>query len=176
MKLRKAAFERVLPNPKLKLLEQVREVCRLKHYSLRTEQAYAAWVRRFVVHVKNHSGGWRHPRELGAVEVKEFLTHLAVAEKVSASTQNHALNALVFLYREVVGQSLGELADTVRAVRPKHLPVVLTRDEVRRLFAAMQGTRRLMAQLGLSREGAKGTKAESRLFLRCLAFQNHPPP
>ena len=95
----KATFGIIVPNPKLKLLEQVREVCRLKHYSLRTEQSYGAWIKRFLVHSKTRQGGWRHLREMGTAEVKGFLTHLAVDVRVSASTQNQAFNALVFLYR-----------------------------------------------------------------------------
>lgn len=143
----KATFGIIIPNPKLKLLEQVREVCRLKHYSLRTEQSYGAWIKRFLVHSKTRQGGWKHPREMGTAEVKDFLSHLAVDVRVSASTQNQAFNALLFLYRDVLGTPLGELADTLRATRPKRLPVVLTREETRRLLAAMKGTHRLMAEL-----------------------------
>lgn len=141
------AFGRIIPNPKLKLLDQVREVCRLKHFSLRTEQTYAAWARRFLVHAKHRAGHWRHPKDMGGAEVTAFLSHLAGEAKVSASTQNQALNALVFLYREVLGLELGDLAEALRAIRPKRLPVVLTREEVGRLFTAMEGTHRLMAQL-----------------------------
>jgi integron integrase len=147
MRPRKASFERVLPNPKAKLFDQVREVCRLKHYSLRTEQSYVAWARRFVVFVKEREGRWRHPRELGGKEVTEFLTHLATAEGLGASSQNQGMNALVFLYQEVLGLPLEGLADRVRARRPQRLPVVLTREEVSRLLAGMEGTPRLMARL-----------------------------
>src|SRR5262245_21800328 len=129
----KATFGRIVPNPKLKLLDQVREVCRLKYFSLRTEECYVGWVKRFLVFVKQEQGQWRHPRELGAAEVTRFLSDLAADARVSASTQNQALNALVFLFREVLGQALGDLGDTLRASRPKRLPVVLTREEVRRL-------------------------------------------
>ena len=163
MKPTKASFDRIIPNPKLKLLDQMREVCRLKHFSLRTEQCYTAWARRFIVFHRDHphhttapgppaSGAerekhWRHPKDMGGAEVTMFLSHLARDEKVSASTQNQALNALVFLYREVLGLELGDLAEALRATRPKRLPVVLTREEVGRLFIAMEGTHRLMAQL-----------------------------
>ena len=147
MEPRKAAFERVLPNPKAKLLDQLREVCRLKHYSLRTEQSYVAWALRFLVFVKGPDGQWRHPRELGGKEVTEFLTHLAVVQELGASSQNQGMNALVFLYQQVLGLPLEGLADRVRARRPQRLPVVLTREEVKRLLAGMQGTPRLMAQL-----------------------------
>src|SRR5882672_8842178 len=112
----KAAFVppgSIVPNPRLKLLDQVREVTRFRHYSLRTEQAYAAWIKRFIFF-----HGKRHPREMGGPEVTAFLTHLAVHDKVSASTQNQALNALVFLYREVLHLTLEGLADRVRVSRP----------------------------------------------------------
>ena len=100
METRKAASGQgavFVPNPKLKLLEQIREVCRLKHYSLRTEQTYVAWVKRFLWFHKKQAGHWRHPRDLGGPEVSAFLSHLASVEKVGASTQNQALNAVVFL-------------------------------------------------------------------------------
>src|SRR5215510_763303 len=102
----------IVPNPRLKLLDQVREVARLRHFSIRTEQAYAAWIRRFILF-----HGKRHPRELSGPEVTVFLTHLAVREKVSASTQNQALNALLFLYREVMHIPLEGLGERVRATR-----------------------------------------------------------
>ncbi len=147
MKPGKTSFERIVPNPKFRLLDQVREVCRLKHYSLRTEQSYVAWVKRFLLHVKKQEGQWRHPRELGGTEITEFLTHLAVMEKVGASTQNQAMNALVFLYREVMHLPVEGLSDRVRARRPVRLPVVLTKEETHRLLSGLKGTPRLMAQL-----------------------------
>ena len=108
-----------------KLLDQVRERLRLKHYSIRTEQQYVQWVRRFILfHDK------RHPVEMGAAEVEAFLTHLAVEGKVAAATQNQALSALLFLYREVLEINLPWLDQVVRAKRPARLPVVLTRQEV----------------------------------------------
>jgi len=135
-------MERIIPNPKARLFDQVREVMRLKHYSLRTERTYLEWMKRFIFfHQK------RHPREMGAVEVKGFLTDLAVRRGVAASTQNQALNALVFLYREVLGVTLGDIGEYARAKRPERLPVVLTRTEVQRLLAALQGTYQLMGQL-----------------------------
>lgn len=104
-----------------KLLDQVRERLRLKHYSIRTEQQYVQWVRRFILfHDK------RHPVEMGAAEVEAFLTHLAVEGKVAAATQNQALSALLFLYREVLEINLPWLDQVVRAKRPARLPVVLT--------------------------------------------------
>ena len=113
--------EGFIPNPKLKLLEQVSEVMRFKHYSIRTETTYREWIRRFILF-----HGKRHPREMGAREVERFLSDLAVRRKVAASTQNQAFNALLFLYREVLHEELGELGQVERAKRPERLPVVLT--------------------------------------------------
>jgi integron integrase len=132
----------VVPNPKARLLDQVREVLRLKHYSIRTEEAYVQWIKRFIFF-----HGKRHPKEMGAREIEAFLTDLAVRGKVAASTQNQALNALVFLYREVLHVELGEFS-AVRAKRPERLPVVLTKAEASRLLAAMKpGTIGLMVRL-----------------------------
>lgn len=102
---------------KPKLLEQAREKLRLKHYSLRTERAYLDWMRRYL---RFH--GKRHPREMGAAEVEAFLSHLAVERSVAASTQNQALAALLFLYREVLGLDLPWMAEIERAKRPQRLP------------------------------------------------------
>jgi integron integrase len=115
---------------------------RLRHYSPSTEQAYVHWIRRFVVYCE-----MRHPRDCGAPEIERFLTHLAVEGKVAASTQNQALNALVFLYREVLEQGAPVLAQIVRAQRPRRLPVVLTIDEVRALLAQLDGAPWLVASL-----------------------------
>ena len=134
--------EGFIPNPKLKLLDQISEVMRFKHYSIRTETAYREWVRRFILF-----HGKRHPREMGAPEVERFLSDLAVARKVAASTQNQVFNALLFLYRDVLHQDLGELGRVERAKRPERLPVVLSRGEVERLLAGMTGTFQLMAKL-----------------------------
>ena len=125
-----------------RLLDQVRERVRLRHYSVRTERAYVAWVRRFVI-----ANGRRHPRELGGAEVERFLTDLAARDDVAAGTQNQALAALLFLYRDVLGLKLPWMQDVVRAKRPRRLPVVLSRGEVERLLAAMEGPSRLMAAL-----------------------------
>ena len=135
-------MEQIIPNPKARLLDQVREVMRLKHYSLRTEQTYIQWIKRFIFFHQQ-----RHPREMGAPEVKAFLTDLAVRHRVAASTQNQGLNALVFLYQKVLDMSLGEIGEYARAKRPQRLPVVLTREEVQRLLAAMKDTYQLMARL-----------------------------
>lgn len=115
-------------------LNQVSDAIRTRHYSIRTEQAYLGWIRQFILF-----HGKRHPRELGEAEVSAFLTYLAVSRNVAPSTQNQALNALVFMYRHVIGRPLGDILGAVRAKRPERLPVVLTRDEVRSLFQALDG-------------------------------------
>lgn len=125
-----------------RLLDQVRGKIRLKHYSLRTEQAYVDWIRRFILH-----HGKRHPAEMGAAEVEAFLTHLAVAGRIAASTQNQAKSALLFLYREVLALELPWLDNVQQARAPKRLPVVLTRDEVQALLGRLQGTHWLVASL-----------------------------
>jgi len=125
-----------------KLLDRVQYALRRKHYSYRTEQAYIQWIKRFILfHNK------RHPKEMGAPEIEAFLTHLAVEEHVAASTQNQALSALLFLYREVLGQELDISINAVRAKKPKRLPTVLTREEVQRVLAQLSGVHLLMAQL-----------------------------
>lgn len=125
-----------------KLLDQVRGKIRLKHYSLRTEQTYSDWIRRFIrFHDK------RHPREMGAAEVEAFLTHLAVEGKVAASTQNQAKSALLFLYKEVLESELPWLDNVEQAKTPKRLPVVLTRAEVQALLTRLEGTHWLLASL-----------------------------
>ncbi len=125
-----------------RLLTEVRRRLRLKHYSLRTEQAYVTWIRRFIL-----SNGKRHPRSMGATEVERFLSDLAVHGHVAAGTQNQALSALLFLYREALHIDLPWLDDVVRAKRPQRLPVVLSQDEARRLLAAMDGRPWLIASL-----------------------------
>ena len=141
----KAAF--VIANPKSKLLDQLREVLRVKHYSLRTEEAYGQWVRRYLKFHRNAAGAWIHPRELGAADVVAFLNHLANVESVAAGTQNQALNALSFLYTQVLGMELGDLGEFLRASKRRRVPVVLSKDEVGRLLAALEGTYRLMGQV-----------------------------
>ena len=125
-----------------RLLDRVREANRLRHGSRSTEKSYVAWIRRFIVF-----HGKRHPAEMGAPEVVQFLSSLAVEGRVAASTQNQALSALLFLYRHVLQQELPWLDEVVRARRPKHLPIVLTRDEVRAVISKLDGTPRLMAAL-----------------------------
>jgi len=128
--------------PELKLLDQVRGKIRLKHYSIRTEQAYVDWIKRFVLHF-----GKRHPRELGAAEVEQFLTYLAVQGKVAASTQNQAKSALLFLYKEVLALELPWLDNVEQSKVPKRLPVVLNRDEVQAVLSRLSGTHWLIASL-----------------------------
>lgn len=125
-----------------KLLDQLRDKVRLRHYSLSTERQYVHWVKRFVLF-----HGKRHPAGMGAAEVEAFLTHLAVAGQVSASTQNQALSALLFLYREVLGLDLPWMQDVVRAKRPARLPVVQTQTEVAAVLDRMDGVHGLMARL-----------------------------
>lgn len=125
-----------------RLMDEVRRRMRLNHYSLRTEQAYTGWVRRFIL-----ANGKRHPRELGGAEVERFLSGLAVDGEVAASTQNQALSALLFLYRQVLKIELPWLQQMVRAKRPRRLPSVLSRDEVTQLLAMMDGRAWLVASL-----------------------------
>ena len=125
-----------------KLLDQVRDVIRLKHYSIRTEQAYVDWIKRYILfHNK------RHPKEMGSREIEAFLTYLAVEQNVAASTQNQALSALLFLYRHVLKKDLDGPIDSVRAKKSKRLPTVLTKEEVFKVMGFLSGTQQLMAKL-----------------------------
>jgi site-specific recombinase XerD len=124
------------------LLEQVRAAVRTRHYSLRTEEAYLRWVREYILFFDK-----RHPSELGAREVSAFVSHLAVGRRVSASTQTQALSALLFLYREVLGLPIGWVDDVERAKRPKRLPVVFTREEVKAVLGHLRADMWLMASL-----------------------------
>ena len=130
-----------MPSPPPKLLDRVREAIRTRHYSRRTEKAYVTWIRRFIVF-----HGKRHPSQMGAPEVTAFLSSLAVGG-VSASTQNQALSAILFLYSAVLGQQLEWMNDIVRARRPVRLPVVLSREEVAALLSRLRGPVWLMASL-----------------------------
>jgi integron integrase len=128
--------------PPPRLLAQVRNRIRVKHYSIRTEQAYLDWIKRFI---RFH--GLRHPAALGAPQIEAFLTHLAVDRHVAAGTQNQAKSALLFLYREVLGVELEWLDHVTRARAPVRVPVVLTRDEVHRVLLRLKGTHRLLGHL-----------------------------
>ena len=127
---------------KPKLLDQVRDKIRFKHYSIRTEHAYVDWIKRYILF-----HGKRHPQEMGKQEAEQFLSHLAVDRNVAASTQNQALSAILFLYKEVLEQDIGWLENVERAKRPARLPVVLTATEVRAVLAHLEGRYRLMANL-----------------------------
>jgi len=130
------------PPAKPKLLHLVRQAIRIRHYSPRTEEAYVHWIRRYIFFHQV-----RHPAEMGRPELNAFLSHLAVREHVSASTQTQALSALAFLYRNVLEREIGLLEGVIRAKRPARLPVVLTRDEARQLFAKMDGVVLLACRL-----------------------------
>jgi integron integrase len=123
-----------------KLLDRVRWQLRVKHYSIRTEQAYVDWIRRFILFHRK-----RHPNEMGEDEIKAFLSHLAVEKQVAASTQNQAFAALLFLYQQVLDQKLGFIDNVERVSRPAKLPVVFTREEARAVLAQLKGDYRLMA-------------------------------
>lgn len=131
------------PNPDLKLMDQVREVLRYYHYAYRTEQAYCQWIRRYI----HYFGAQIHPNQLGARDVERFLSHLATAGNVSASTQRQALNALIFLYRDVLFMPLTDHLAPVRSKRHRRPPTVMTPQEVQRLLANLSGTHALMAKL-----------------------------
>ncbi len=128
--------------PPPRLLDQLREQIRLRHYSLRTEQAYVHWVKRFILF-----HGKRHPRDMGQREMELFLSHLASDRRVTASTQNQAMSALLFLYRKVLNVEPAWLTQVVRARRPAKLPVVLTPTEVARVLAHLKGSHHLCAAL-----------------------------
>jgi integron integrase len=128
--------------PGVRLLDRVRTVLHARRYSSRTEDAYVAWIRRFILFHRK-----RHPAEMGVPEVERFLAHLAVSRRVSAATQNQALSALLFLYAAVLERPLGALDGLVRAHRPPRLPVVLAREEVAAVLGHLRGTPWLMASL-----------------------------
>src|SRR5438552_4231679 len=125
-----------------KLHDQVREVIRMKHYSIRTEQAYVNWIKRYIFfHNK------RHPAEMGEAEIRSFVSDLASKRSVAASTQTVALSALLFLYRDVLKQDLPYIKNIERAQKPKRLPVVFTREETKRILANLESTQWLVAGL-----------------------------
>jgi len=125
-----------------KILDQMREVLRYHHYAIRTEETYVAWVYTFI-----KFQGMRHPREMGKSEIEQFLSDLASHRNVAASTQNQAMNAILFLYKEILDMPMDEQLAPIHSQRPKKLPTVLSRAEVRRLLNAMEGTSQLMATL-----------------------------
>jgi integron integrase len=131
-----------MSQPPTKLLNQAKQLMRLKHYAYSTERSYLNWIRRFILF--HHL---RHPRTMGKEQVESFLSHLALEKKVAASTQNQALNALLFLYREVLDQKLDHNLDAARARRSKHVPTVLTKAEVRTVINLTHSHHRLIAKL-----------------------------
>jgi integron integrase len=131
------------PNPELKLMDQVREVLRYHHYAYRTEQTYCDWIVRYI----RFFGAKYHPCDMGKKEIEAFLSHLATDCKVSANTQRQALNAIVFLYRQVLDQPVDELIEHIKARKNRRPPVVLSQSEVQQVLARMTGTHLLMAQL-----------------------------
>ena len=149
-----------------RLLDRVRDKIRVKHYSIRTEQVYVDWIRRFILF-----HGKQHPSELGAPEVEAFLTHLAVKGNVAASTQNQAKSSLLFMYREVLGLELPWLGEIVPAKAPARLPVVLTREEVSAILARLAGTHRLIGCLlyGTGMRIMEGV----RLRIKDVEFSRH---
>ena len=153
------------PSKDKKLLDQMREALQTQHYSYRTEQTYIDWCRRFIIfHNK------RHPRDMGTPEVEAFITHLATRRKVAASTQNQALSALLFLYREVLRQPL-ETVKAVRARKLKRLPTVLTKSEAMRVINTMTGIHQLMAKL-LYGSGLRVAEC-ARLRIKDIDFEGH---
>jgi site-specific recombinase XerD len=131
-----------MQNPPKKLLDQVRDAIRLKHYSYRTEETYVQWIVRYILfHNK------RHPKEMGVPEIEEFLTHLAVEGNFAAATQNQALNAILFLYRQVLQIELEDRINAIRAKRPQQIPIVLSPDEAFAIIQQTTGVHRLMLQL-----------------------------
>ena len=125
-----------------RLMDQVREVLRYHHYGLRTEEAYLRWIRQFI-----HFNDTRHPKDMGKSEIERFLTDLAVSRNVAASTQNQALNAIVFLYKQVLDIPIAEDLAPVRSRKPVRLPVVLSQEEVTQIFSVMKGTNALIGML-----------------------------
>jgi integron integrase len=163
---------RFLPNPKLKLRAQLAEVCRFRHLSHRTESTYWYWIQDFLRYWRGKPTGptppapepvapqpppaakttptladWHHPRELSAAEVRHYLTYLAVERHVAAATQRQALNALIFLYQDLLNLDVGEIGEIERPTRPPRIPTVLTQDEVRRLLPAIPGEYNLICRL-----------------------------
>ena len=128
--------------PKPRLLDRVRQAMRTRHLSPKTEEAYVGWIKRFIFF-----HGKRHPIEMGEAEIGRFLSSLASDSHVAASTQNQALNALLFLYHQVLEKEIGLIQGVVRAKRPRRLPVILTKEEIKRLLGCLQGTPWLMAML-----------------------------
>lgn len=150
-----------------KLLEQYREALRNRHYSLRTEQTYIAWVRQYILYHNK-----RHPREMGAREINDFITHLVNKKTVAASTQNQAISAILFLYRNVLDIELDEKAlIPIRPTKPRRVPTVLSREEARKVISELDGVYKLMAQI-MYGSGLRLMEV-IRLRVKDLDFANH---
>jgi integron integrase len=149
-----------------KLLEQVRESIRTKHYSYRTEQTYVDWIKRFILF-----HGKRHPKEMGAEEVQDYITYLANERQVASSTQNQALSAITFLYKYVLQKEITLPADIIRPNRPERLPTVLSHQEAMSVIQKMDGTTKLIAQL-LYGSGLRVSEC-LQLRIKDLDFANH---
>lgn len=153
------------PPPK-KLLEQVRDALRTKHYSYRTEQTYIDWIKRYILFHKK-----RHPKDLGVEEIRTFIAHLAVDRHVAASTQNQALSAILFLYRMVLQQEINLSPDLINPSRPKRVPVVLTHHEAMSVISALRGVSRIMTKI-LYGSGLRLMEC-MRLRVRDIDFEQH---
>lgn len=153
------------PKPK-KLLEQVQEALRTKHYSYRTEQTYIDWIKRYIIFHKK-----QHPKDLGVEEIRAFIAHLATDRKVATSTQNQALSAILFLYRTVLRQETNLPPDLINPSRPKRLPTVITHEEAMSVIAAMRGTPRIMTKI-LYGSGLRLMEC-LRLRVRDIDFEHH---
>ena len=150
----------------VKLLDQVRNLIQVKHYSIRTEEAYVSWIKRFILfHNK------KHPKDMGHREIEAFLTHLAVKRNVAASTQNQAFNAIVFLYNKVLKLDLLDKIDALRAKPPSRLPVVLSEPEVFGLIDSISGIQKLMVQV-LYGAGLRGIECV-RLRVKDIDFHRN---
>ena len=148
------------------LLDRTRHTIRLKHYSLKTEKSYLPWIVRYLAFHQN-----RDPKEMGSSEIEAFLSHLAVKLNVSASTQNQAFNALLFLYREVLKKALDSSINAVRAKKPARLPTVMTREETMRVIAAVSADHQLMVKLIQHQDVTKGY---GRVYLPCALERKYP--
>jgi integron integrase len=153
------------PDPSLRLMDQVRQVLRYHHYAYRTEQTYSDWILRYI----RFHGGHTHPKDMGKKEIEAFLSHLAVNRKVAAATQRLALNAIVFLYKNVLDVPIADDLAPVKAKRHRRPPVVMTRNEVKLLLSHMQGTHLLMARISYG--GGLRLMECIRLRIRDLDFE-----
>ena len=149
-----------------KLLDQIREVMRYHHYAIRTEQTYIKWILDYI-----RFNGTRHPREMGKPEVERFLSHLAINRKVASSTQNQALNAILFFYNHVLDMPLDDHIAAPRSKKPKNLPTILSQSEISRFFQYINGTNELMAKL-LYGAGLRLMECV-RLRIKDVDFDNH---